>query len=68
MSNAVLEADGGIHKLNDETVNTIFGNMWGAVPPIDPKEKKVLKERLQVLTEEPWRQQYIDLMLRYHDV
>jgi hypothetical protein len=28
----------------------------------------VLKERLQVLAEEPWRQQYITLMLRYHDV
>jgi hypothetical protein len=28
----------------------------------------VLKERLQVLAEEPWRQQYIDLMLRYHNV
>jgi hypothetical protein len=76
MSNAVFEADGGIHKLNDETVTTSFGNIskepadpkWGSGPPINPKEKKVLKERLQVLAEEPWRQQYIDLMLRYHDV
>jgi hypothetical protein len=76
MSNSVFEADGGIYKLNDESVNTIFGNIskvpahpkWGAGPPINPKEKKVLKERLQVLAEEPWRQQYIDLMLRYHDV
>jgi hypothetical protein len=41
---------------------------WGKGPPLKPKEKKVLKERLQVLSEEPWRQQYIDLMLRYHDV
>jgi hypothetical protein len=57
-------------------VNTIFGNIgkepadpkWGAGPPIKPKEKKVLKERLQVLEEEPWRQQYINLMLRYHAV
>jgi hypothetical protein len=76
MSNSVFEADGGIYKLNDESVNTIFGNIgkvpadpkWGAGPPIEPKEKKVLKERLQVLAEELWRQQYIDLMLRYHDV
>jgi hypothetical protein len=76
MSNSVFEADGGIYKLNNESVNTIFGNIgkvpadpkWGAGPPIKPKEKKVLKERLQVLAEEPWRQQYIDLMLRYHDV
>jgi hypothetical protein len=65
MSNAVFEADGGIHKLNDKTVNTIFGNIgkepadpkWGAGPPIDPNEKTVLKEGLQVLAEEPWRQQ-----------
>jgi hypothetical protein len=28
----------------------------------------VLKERLQVLAEEPWRQQYLDLMLRYQDI
>jgi hypothetical protein len=76
MSNSVFEADGGIHKLNDESVNTIFGNIgkvpedpkWGEGPPLEPKEKKVLKERLQVLAEEPWRQQYLDLMLRYHDV
>jgi hypothetical protein len=76
MSNSVFVADREIYKLNDESVNTIFGNIgkvladpkWGAGPPIDPKEKKVLKERLQVLAEEPWRQQYIDLMLRYHDV
>jgi hypothetical protein len=76
MSNSVFEADGGICKLNDESVNTIFGNIskvpedpkWGEGPPIEPKEKKRLKERLQVLPEEPWRQQYIDLMLRYHDV
>jgi hypothetical protein len=27
MSNVVFEAEGGIHKLNDETVNTIFGNI-----------------------------------------
>jgi hypothetical protein len=72
----VFEADGGIHKLNDESVNTIFNNIskvpvdpkWSAGPPIDAKEKKVLKERLQVLAEEPWRQQYINLMLRYHDI
>jgi hypothetical protein len=76
MSNLVFKADGGIYKLNDESVNTIFGNIgkvpenpkWGAGQPIEPKEKKVLKERLQVLAEEPWRQQYIDLMLRYQDV
>jgi hypothetical protein len=76
MSNSVFEADGGIHKLNDESVNTIFGNIgkvpddpkWGGGPPLEPKEKKVLKERLQVLTEEPWRQQYLDLVLRYHDI
>jgi hypothetical protein len=61
MSNSVFEADGGIHKLNDESVNTIFGNIgkvpedpkWGEGPPLEPKEKKVLKERLQVLAEEP---------------
>jgi hypothetical protein len=41
---------------------------WGQGPPLKPKEKKVLKERLQVLAEEPWRQQYLDLMLRYHDI
>jgi hypothetical protein len=76
MSNSVFKADGGIHKLNDESVNTIFGNIgkvpenpkWGQGPPLEPKEKKVLKEQLQVLAEEPWRQQYLDLMLRYHDV
>jgi hypothetical protein len=76
MSNSLFEADGGINKLNDESVNTIFGNIgkvpedpkWGESPPLEPKEKKVLKEQLQVLAEEPWRQQYIDLMLRYHDV
>jgi hypothetical protein len=74
MSNSVFEADGGIYKLNDESVNNIFGNIskvpedpkWG--PPIKPKDKKVLKERLRVLVEEPWRQQYIYLMLRYHDI
>jgi hypothetical protein len=27
MSNSVFEADGGIYKLNDESVNTIFGNI-----------------------------------------
>jgi hypothetical protein len=67
MSNSVFEADGGIYKLNDESVNTIFGNIgkvpedpkWGEGPPIKQKEKKVLKERLQVLKEELWRQQYI---------
>jgi hypothetical protein len=76
MSNAMFKADGGIHKLNDKTVNTIFGNIgkepadpkWGAGPHIYPNEKKVLKERLQVHAEEPWKQQYIDLILRYHDV
>jgi hypothetical protein len=76
MSNSVFEADGGIYKLNDKSVNTIFGNIgkvpadrrWGAGLPIKPKEKKVLKKRLQVLAEEPLRQQYIDLMLRYHEV
>jgi hypothetical protein len=76
MSNSVFEADGGINKLNDESVNTIFRNIgkvpedpkWGEGPPIKQKEKKVLKERLQVLAEEPWRQQYINLMLRYHNV
>jgi hypothetical protein len=59
MSNSVFEADGGIYKLNDESVNTIFGNIskvpedpkWGAGSPIEPKEKKVLKERLIVLEE-----------------
>jgi hypothetical protein len=25
MSNSVFEAEGGIHKLNDESVNTLFG-------------------------------------------
>jgi hypothetical protein len=47
MSNSVFEADGGIHKLNDESVNTIFGNIgkvpvdpkWGEGPPLEPKEK-----------------------------
>jgi hypothetical protein len=76
MSNSVFEADGGIHKLYDESVNTIFGNIgkvpddlkWGEGPPIKPKEKKVLKEQLQVLEEEPCRQQYLNLMFRYHDV
>jgi hypothetical protein len=76
MANSVFEADGGIHKLNDESVNTIFGNIgkvpkdpkWGKGPPLEPKEKKVLKEQLQVLAEEPWRQQHLDLMLRYHDI
>jgi hypothetical protein len=76
MSNSVFEAERGIHKLNDESVNTIFGNIgkvpdnpkWGKGPPLQPNEKKVLKERLQVLAEEPWRQQYLDLMLRYQDV
>jgi hypothetical protein len=76
MSNSMFKADGGIHKLNDESVNTILGNigkvpddpMWGKGPPLKPKEKKVLKEQLQVLAEEPWIQQYLDLMLRYHDV
>jgi hypothetical protein len=42
MSNSVFEADGGIHKLNDESVNTIFGNIgkvlddpkWGKGPPL----------------------------------
>jgi hypothetical protein len=76
MSNSVFEADGGIHKLNDESVNTIVVNIgkvpddpkWGEGHPLKPKEKKVLKERLQALAEEPWRQQYLDLMLRYHDV
>jgi hypothetical protein len=76
MSNSVFEADGGIYKLNDESVNTIFNNIgkvpedpkWGKGLPIEPKEKKVLKEQLQVLAEEPWRQQYINLMLRYHNV
>jgi hypothetical protein len=70
MSNSVFEADGGIHKLNDESVNTIFGNIgkvpedpkWGEGPLLKPKEKEVLKKRLQVLAEEPWRQQYLDLM------
>jgi hypothetical protein len=72
MSNSVFEVDGGIHKLNDESVNTIFGSIGkvpgdpkgGEGPPLEQKEKKVLKERLQVLAEEPWRQQYLDLMLR----
>jgi hypothetical protein len=41
---------------------------WGAGQPVEPKKKKVLKERLQLLAEEPWRQQYIILMLRYHNV
>jgi hypothetical protein len=76
MANSVFAADGGIHELNDKSVNTIFGNIgkvlkdpkWGKGPPLEQKEKKVLKERLQVLAEEPWRQQYVDLMLRYHDV
>jgi hypothetical protein len=76
ISNSVFKADGSIHKLNDESVNTIFGNIgkvpedpkWGEDPPLEPKEKKVLKEQLQVLAEEPWRQQYLDLMLRYHNV
>jgi hypothetical protein len=76
MANSVFEANGGIHKLNDESVNTIFGNIgkvpkdpkWGEGPPLEQKEKKVLKERLQVLAEELWRQQYVDLMLRYHNV
>jgi hypothetical protein len=76
MLNLVFEADGDIYKLNDESGTTIFGNIgkvpedpkWGKGPPIEPKEKKVLKERLQVLAEEPWRQQYINLMLRYHDI
>jgi hypothetical protein len=76
MANSVFEADGGIHELNDKSVNTIFGNIgkvskdpkWGKGPPLEQREKKVLKERLQVLAEEPWRQQYVDLMLRYHDL
>jgi hypothetical protein len=76
MANAVFEAEGGIHELNDESVNTIFGNIgkkpkdpkWGEGPPLEQKEKKVLKKRLQDLAEELWRQQYVDLMLRYHDV
>jgi hypothetical protein len=70
MANEVFEAEGGIHELNDESVNTIFGNIgkvpkdpkWGEGPPLEQKEKNVLKERLQVLA------QYVDLMLRYHDV
>jgi hypothetical protein len=41
---------------------------WGKCPLLEQKEKKVLKERLQFLAEEPRRQQYLDLMLRYHDV
>jgi hypothetical protein len=76
MSNSVFEADGGIYKLYDESMNTIFGNIgklradpkWGAGLLIKPKENKVLKERLQVLAEESWRQQCIDLMLRYQNV
>jgi hypothetical protein len=46
MSNSVFEADGGIHKLNDESVNTIFGNIgkvpedpkWGEGPTLETKE------------------------------
>jgi hypothetical protein len=56
MANAVFEAKDGIHELNDESVNTIFGNIgkvpkdpkWGEGPPLEQKEKKVLKEQLQV--------------------
>jgi hypothetical protein len=51
---AVFEAEGGIHELNEESVNTIFRNIgkvpkdpkWGKGPPLEQKEKKVLKERL----------------------
>jgi hypothetical protein len=39
---------------------------WCESPPLKPKEKKVLKKRLQVVAEDLWRQQYIDLM--YHNV
>jgi hypothetical protein len=60
MANAVFEAEGGIHELN-ESVNTIFGNIrkvpkdpkWGEGPTLEQEEKNVLKEQLQVLAEEP---------------
>jgi hypothetical protein len=46
MSNLVFEVDGGIYKLNDKSVNTIFGKIrklpadskWGAGLPIEPKK------------------------------
>jgi hypothetical protein len=52
MANSVFEADGGVHKLNDKSVNTIFGNIgklpkdpkWGKGPPLEQKKKKVLKK------------------------
>jgi hypothetical protein len=38
MSNSVFKADGVIHKLNDESVNTIFGNIGKVLE--DPKWAK----------------------------
>jgi hypothetical protein len=57
MSYSVFEADGGIHKLNYELVNTIFGNIgkvpedpkWGKGPPLEPKEKKCSRSNSKFL-------------------
>ena len=65
-----------IEPMNDESIASIFGSI--GEEPVEPKTGKIkqmtkqeetkLRETLQIKVEEPWRQKYEDLLLKYHDV
>jgi hypothetical protein len=65
-----------LEPLTDEVLAGIFGNFGkdppepgrGQTIPLSDDERKTLADKAQIKAEEPWKQRYLDLILRYHDV
>jgi hypothetical protein len=65
-----------LEPLNDEVLAGIFGNIGkdpeepktGQIGPVTPEHRDYLTTKAQIQVEGPWRQRYLDLIMRYHDV
>ncbi len=65
-----------IRPLNDETIASIMGEIGmdpkeperGQTKPLSPQDKADLIARLNVKAQGVWKQRFLDLILRYHDV
>jgi hypothetical protein len=65
-----------VSPLNEETIASIFGEIGeepkepqrGQLEKQSKEEKENLEKKLRIGAEGPWRQKYLDLIMRYHDV
>ena len=66
-----------ITELNEETLNEVFGEIGKepkepqrgqAQEQLKPEERRDLEQRVQIKAQGQFKQKYLDLILRYHDV